>query len=178
MICPHCESPVTTKRQGPTSLGSRRFRCQACGRRFNERSGTPLNDLQYPTDVVLLAVLRRLRDTLSCRDIAELRFERGFSVTPETIREWECRCARGASLSGSARFCSAFDELRHYFRARQRRGQSVPLAEQRRLFVTRWRSLIAEMAAAWTTPIARGPTLDALGALRSDRTSCRPRGWG
>ena len=93
MTCPHCESPATTKRQGPTSLGSRRFRCRSCGRRFNERSGTAFNDLQYATDVVLLAVLRRLRDKLSCRDIAEMRLERGFSVTPETIREWECRFA-------------------------------------------------------------------------------------
>ena len=51
-------------------------------------------------------------------------------------------------FASAARFCSAFDELRHYFRARQRRGQSVPLAEQRRIFVTRWRSLMAEMQAA------------------------------
>ncbi len=70
MTCPHCESPATTKRQGPTSLGSRRFRCRSCGRRFNERSGTAFNDLQYATDVVLLAVLRRLRYKLSFRDIA------------------------------------------------------------------------------------------------------------
>ena len=82
MPCLHCESPATTKRQGQTSLGSRRFRCRSCGRRFNERSGTPLNDLQYPTDGVLLAVLRRLRYTLSFRDIAELLLDRGFSVTP------------------------------------------------------------------------------------------------
>ena len=42
----------------------------------------------------------------------------------------------------------AFDELREYFRSRSRRGQHVPLAEQRRLFAVRWRSLIAEMSAA------------------------------
>ena len=52
------------------------------------------------------------------------------------------------SFASAARFCSAFDELRHYYRVRQRRGEHVPLAEQRRLFVTRWRSLMAEMAAA------------------------------
>ena len=51
-------------------------------------------------------------------------------------------------FESAARFCSAFDALRHDFRARQRRGQSVPLAEQRRIFVTRWRSLMAEMQAA------------------------------
>ena len=273
MTCPHCESPATTKRQGPTSLGSRRFRCRSCGRRFNERSGTPLNDLQYPTDVVLLAVLRRLRDTLSCRDIAEMRLERGFSVTPETIREWECRFAprvterlrakrrgragrswyldetdvqvagRWCSLDrasdregdlldsrlseqrdkhaarrflrrlvdvaerkpqrvttdahppyrrairgilgrkvrhrcsqdlnnrtehshravkqrsdpmlgcgrfeSAARFCSAFDARRQYVRVGQRGAEWVSLVEQRRLVVQRWRSLIAEMTAAW-----------------------------
>ena len=93
MTCPHWESPATTTRQGQPSLGSRRFRCRSCGRRFNERSGTPLNDRQYPTDVVRLAVLRRLRDKLSCRDIAEMLLERGFSVTPETIQEWACRFA-------------------------------------------------------------------------------------
>ena len=80
MPCPHCESPATTKRQGQTSLGSRRFRCQACRRRFNERTGTPFNDLQYPTDVVLLAVLRRLRYPLRFRDIAALRPPRPDSV--------------------------------------------------------------------------------------------------
>ena len=52
------------------------------------------------------------------------------------------------SFASAARFCSAFDELRQYFRARQRRDEYVPLAEQRQLFLTRWRSLIEEMAAA------------------------------
>ena len=52
------------------------------------------------------------------------------------------------SFASAARFCSAFDELRQYFRVRQRRGASAPLAAQRRLFLTRWRALIAEMAAA------------------------------
>ena len=51
-------------------------------------------------------------------------------------------------FESAARFCSAFDALRHYFRVRQRRGEHAPLAEQRRIFVTRWRSLMAEMQAA------------------------------
>lgn len=51
------------------------------------------------------------------------------------------------SVKSAVRFCSAFDELRQYFRARRRRGKQVPMAEQRRLFLTRWRSLIMEMAA-------------------------------
>ena len=46
------------------------------------------------------------------------------------------------SFVSAARFCTAFDELREYFRSRSRRGQHVSLAEQRRLFAVRWRSLI------------------------------------
>ena len=51
-------------------------------------------------------------------------------------------------FESAARFCAAFDELRQYFRIRRRGGAHVPLPEQRRLFVARWRSLVSEMAAA------------------------------
>ena len=57
MACPVCASTATTKRKGRTALGYRRFRCRAYRRRFNERTGTPFNDLQYTTDIVLHAVL-------------------------------------------------------------------------------------------------------------------------
>ena len=253
LACPDWTSTATTKRKGRTALGSRTSACRACRRTFNERTGTPLNDLQYPTDIVLLAVLWRLRYTRSFRDVAELLLERGFGVTHETIRIWECRLAppladrlrakrRGrAGVSGSidetdvkvagrwcsldraidrdgdlldsmlsehrdkhaarrflrrladgaqrtpqrvttdqhppyrrairwilgrkvlhrcsypmlgfgsfasaARCCTAFDELRQYFRVRQRPGETVPLVDKRQLFLTRWRSRIAEMAA-------------------------------
>ena len=84
---------ATTKRKGRTALGSRRFRCRACRRRCNERTGTPFNDRQYPTDIVLLAVLWRLRYKLGFRDVAELLLQRGFEVSHETIRAWEVRFA-------------------------------------------------------------------------------------
>ena len=61
MDCPHCGSAATNRRRGRTALGYRRRTCRSCSRRFNERTGTPFNDLQYPTDIVLLAVLWRLR---------------------------------------------------------------------------------------------------------------------
>ena len=93
MACPDCASTATTRRKGRTALGYRRFRCQACRRRFNERTGTPFNDLQYPTDIVLLAVLWRLRYKPSFRDVAELLLQHGFEVTHETIRAWEVRFA-------------------------------------------------------------------------------------
>ena len=46
-------------------------------------------------------------------------------------------------FAAAARFCAAFDELRQYFRVRRRGGPHVPLPEQRRLFLARWRGLIA-----------------------------------
>ncbi len=269
MNCPHCDSGATGRRGRRSSLGYRTFACHACRRIFNERSGTPFNELQYPTDIVLLAVLWRLRYKLSFRDVAELLLQRGFEVTHETIRAWEFRFAplladqlrnrrRGQAgvswyldetyvkvagrwcylyraidrdgelldsmlsehrdkhaarrflrrlievagrkplrvttdhhpayrkairwilgrkvihrrnqylnnlteqdhraikqryypmlgfgrFASAARFCAAFDELRQYFRVRRRGGPHVPLPEQRRLFLARWRGLIAEM---------------------------------
>ena len=93
VVCPRCGSNQTSRRRRRTSLGYRTFACRACQSLFNERTGTPFNDLQYPTDVVLLAVLWRLRYKLSFRDVAELLAERGFQVTHETVRAWEFRFA-------------------------------------------------------------------------------------
>ena len=89
MTCPHCRSSATSQRRHRTELGYRRFRCRSCGRRFNERTGSGFNELHYPTDIVLLAVLWRLRYKLGFRDVAELLLERGYEVTHETIRGWE-----------------------------------------------------------------------------------------
>lgn len=62
-----------------------------CKRIFNERTATPFNFLEYPTDVVLLAVLWRLRYKLSLRDLAEMFLERGWEFSYEAVREWERR---------------------------------------------------------------------------------------
>ena len=86
MTCPHCLSMATTKRKHRTALGYPTFSCRACRWRFNERTGTPFNELQFPTDVVLLAVLWRLRYKLGFRDVAELLLQRGYEVSHETIR--------------------------------------------------------------------------------------------
>jgi transposase-like protein len=272
MTCPNCGGARGHRRRRQTSLGHHTFACPACRGVFNERSGTPFNDLQHPTDIVLLAVLWRLRYKLGFRDVAELLLQRGYEVTHETVRAWEFRLApmlaaqlrakrRGQAgvswyldetyvkvagrwcylyraidregelldsmlserrdkhaarrflrrlvevtggkprrvttdhhpayrkairwilgrkvihrrsqylsnlteqdhravkqryypmlgfgkFESAARFCAAFDELRQYFKVRRRDGQHIPLAEQRRLFIARWRWLIVEMASA------------------------------
>jgi putative transposase len=93
MTCPHCAATTTTELTKRTQLGYRIFCCSTCRRQFNERTATPFNYLEFPTDIVLLVVLWRLRYTLSRRDLAEMFLERGFAFTPEAVRAWEARFA-------------------------------------------------------------------------------------
>ena len=71
--------------------GYKRFRCRQCGKQFNERSGTQLNRVQYPSDVVALVVLWRLRSKLSLRDLPEMFFQRGMVFSHEAVRAWETK---------------------------------------------------------------------------------------
>jgi transposase-like protein len=59
MKCPYCHSSTTTERPEATARGYRRFRCRACARGFNERTGSVFNRVQYPPDVVCLVLLWR-----------------------------------------------------------------------------------------------------------------------
>jgi transposase-like protein len=93
MWCPHCASADTSERRERTALGYRRFRCHTCKREFNERTGTSFTHLQYPTDVVCLVVLWRVRYQLSLRDLPEMFLERGLVFTHEAVREWEAQRA-------------------------------------------------------------------------------------
>ena len=72
-----------------TALGYQTIRCAVCRRTFNERTGTSFNFLEYPTDIVLLVVLWRLRSKLSRRDLAEMFLARGFVFTHEALRAWK-----------------------------------------------------------------------------------------
>ncbi len=93
MNCPSCAATTIKERAKQTRLGYNTFFCSHCRCSFNERTGTLFNDLEFPTDIVLLAVLWRLRYKLSLRDIAEMFLWRGFAFTHEAIREWETRFA-------------------------------------------------------------------------------------
>jgi len=93
MACPYCQGDATQELERATALGYRLFRCRPCRRTFNERTGTPFNHLQVPTNIALLVVLWRLRYKLSLRDLAEMFLTRSFTFTHETVREWEERLA-------------------------------------------------------------------------------------
>ena len=91
MRCVECGSEAVTERRERTAQGYRRFRCRTCGKQSNERSGTLLNRTQYPSDVVALVVLWRLRYKLSLRDLPEMFAVRGIEFCHETVWEWEAK---------------------------------------------------------------------------------------
>jgi putative transposase len=53
-----------------------------------------------------------------------------------------------ASFLGAARFCTAYEEVRQFFRFRSLPNQSIPLSQQRKLFRLRCDELFAHWQAA------------------------------
>src|SRR5918999_2996769 len=93
MDCVACGSAAVTERPECTARDYRRFRCRECGKQFNERSGTLLNHTQYPSDVIALVVLWRLRYRPTLRDLAEMFLVRGLVFSHEAVRDWEAKLA-------------------------------------------------------------------------------------
>jgi putative transposase len=93
MDCVACGSAAVTERPECTAQGYRRFRCRGCGKGFNERSGTLLNHAQYPSDIIALVVLWRLRYRLTLRDLSEMFLQRGIVFSYEAVRDWEAKLA-------------------------------------------------------------------------------------
>jgi putative transposase len=89
--CPKCRSTAVKERPERTAQSYRRFRCLDCAKQFNERSGGLLNRTQYPSDVIVLVVLWRLRYKLSLRDLAEMFLICGIVFTYEAVRNWEAK---------------------------------------------------------------------------------------
>src|SRR3954451_1991309 len=89
MDCVACGSAAVTERPDRTARGYRRFHCRGCGKQYNERSGGPLNHTQYPSNVIALVVLWRLRYRLTLRDLTEMFLQRGIVFSHEAVLEWE-----------------------------------------------------------------------------------------
>jgi transposase len=93
MDCVCCGSAAVTERPERTAQGYRRFRCRTCAKEFNERSTGVLNRAQYPSDVIALVVLWRLRYRLTLRDLCEMFLQRGIVFSHEAVRDWEAKLA-------------------------------------------------------------------------------------
>jgi putative transposase len=78
MKCFWCDSAAVSERIDRTAQAYRRSRCRTCRKQFNERSAGPLNRTQYPSDVIALVVLWRLRCKLALRDLREMFLIRGI----------------------------------------------------------------------------------------------------
>jgi transposase-like protein len=52
-----------------------------------------LDAVQYPSDVIALVVLWRLRYRLTLRDLSEMFLQRGIVFSYEAVREWEAKLA-------------------------------------------------------------------------------------
>jgi hypothetical protein len=89
MRCIECGSSAVSKRPKHTAQGYRRFRCRSCGIQFNERRDSVLNGTRYPSDVIALVVLWRLR------------YKRNLRDPTEVPRSWHRLHLRGRARLGS-----------------------------------------------------------------------------
>ena len=62
--------------------------CPNCNKQYNERTGTALNFIKYPTEVVMLAVHYYYRFKVSLDDVAELMAMSGFYLSYQTVHNW------------------------------------------------------------------------------------------
>jgi putative transposase len=88
MNCPHCHSKNVRLCKTETDLGYKQYRCRTCGKQYNERTGTTLNFIQYPTEIVMLAVHYYYRFRNSLDDVVELMAMRGIHLSHQTIHNW------------------------------------------------------------------------------------------
>ena len=88
MDCPDCQSINTQEIKKKTALGYKQYRCCKCHRQYNERTGTKLNFIEYPTEVVMIAVHYYFRFKVSFDDVVELMAMRGFHLSHQTVHNW------------------------------------------------------------------------------------------
>lgn len=88
MNCPHCHSKNVKHCKIKTDLGYKQYRCRTCGKQYNERTGTPLNYIHYPTEVVMLAVYYYYRFKNSLDDVVELMKMCGLHFSHQAVHNW------------------------------------------------------------------------------------------
>jgi transposase-like protein len=90
MQCPECESQRTVKNgkiRWQDQSVVQKYLCKACGKQFNQRTGTPMSKLRTPASVVKLAMNVRT-EGLGVRATG-----RSFGKSHSTILRWEGRLA-------------------------------------------------------------------------------------
>ena len=88
MDCLHCGNKNIREMKQKTVLGYLQYRCRQCEKQFNERSGTTLNFIEYPTEVVMMAVHYYYRFKVSLDDVVALMVMRGFHLSHQSVHNW------------------------------------------------------------------------------------------
>ena len=88
MRCRQRSSTKTHTCTHKTVLGYQQYRCRNCGIQFNERTGTALNFICYPTEVVMMAVHYYYRFKVNLDDVVELMLMPGFHLSHQTVSNW------------------------------------------------------------------------------------------
>ena len=88
MDCLHCHSKKATKLQQKTRLGYCQYQCRDCGKQYNERSGTNLNYIEYPTAIVIMVVYYYYRFKVSLDDVVELMTMQNIKLSHQTVHNW------------------------------------------------------------------------------------------
>ena len=88
MNCPHCKSKNTKLLKNKTQMNYLQYRCSTCLKQYNERTGSKLNFIEYPTEVVMMAVHYYYRFKVSLDDVVELMLMRGFHLCHQTVHNW------------------------------------------------------------------------------------------
>ena len=88
MDCPHCQSQNTRELSQTTQLSYQQYYCRHCGKQYNERTGTDFNFIEYPTEVVMMALYYYFRLKVSLDDVVELMALKGFHLSHQTIHNW------------------------------------------------------------------------------------------
>lgn len=90
MECPICRSNQVVKRgfdKLKDGTAIQRYRCKTCGKRFNERTGTPMARLRSSSEVISYAIGART-EGMGVRATG-----RTFGKSHTTILRWEARLA-------------------------------------------------------------------------------------
>ncbi|KXB09076.1 hypothetical protein AKJ46_00965 [candidate division MSBL1 archaeon SCGC-AAA833K04] len=87
--CPVCESD--SWKIGFSKCDRRRYKCKSCGKKFNERAGTPFHWLYKPEEEVITATVMYVKYPLSSYQASEILGFFGMDISPSAIRDWPQR---------------------------------------------------------------------------------------
>lgn len=88
MDCIFCLSKNYRSSKATTNLGYKQYRCYDCKKQYNERTGTKFNFIEYPNEVVMMAVHYYYRFKVSLDDVVELMAMRNINLSHQTVHNW------------------------------------------------------------------------------------------